>query len=95
MVICLDPAAPHGKKLPARSDISYFVTHPAHPPVFNDETDPEARRDFFGSGKAHQSIVSRLMQGPESDYARRGHRPQDVRPGYPLASRDRRPDDHP
>jgi D-apionate oxidoisomerase len=70
MVICLDPAAPHGRKLPARSDISYFVTHPAHPPVFNDETDPEARRDFFGSGKAHQAIVSALMQGPESDYAK-------------------------
>jgi hypothetical protein len=49
---------------------TYFVTHPAHPPVYNDETDPEARRDFFGSGKAKQAIVCALMQGPESDYAR-------------------------
>lgn len=70
MVICLDPAAPYGGELPEREDISYFVTHPAHPPIFNDETDPEARRDFFGSGKAKQAIVNALMQGPEEDYAR-------------------------
>jgi D-apionate oxidoisomerase len=70
LVMCLDPAAPYAGVLPARADISYFVTHPAHPPVFNDETDPEARRDFFGSGKAKQAIVSALMQGPEEDYAR-------------------------
>jgi hypothetical protein len=69
MVITLDPAAPWGGVLPRRGDISYFVTHPAHPPVYNDETDPEARRDFFGSGKAKQAIVCALMQGPESDYA--------------------------
>jgi hypothetical protein len=70
MVICLDPAAPWGGVLPARSDVTYFATHPAHPPVYNDETDPEARRDFFGSGKAKQAIVCALVQGPESDYAR-------------------------
>jgi hypothetical protein len=70
IVMCLDPAAPHAGKLPERGDISYFVTHPAHPPVFNDETDPDARRDFFGSGLARQSIVNALMQGPEEDYAR-------------------------
>lgn len=70
MVMCLDPAAPFAKHLPERADISYFITHPAHPPVFNDETDPEARRDFFGSGKAKQSIVSALMQGPDEDYAK-------------------------
>ena len=70
LVICLDPAAPHAGVLPKRADISYFVTHPAHPPVFNDETDWEARRDFFGSGLAKQALVSALMQGPEEDYAR-------------------------
>lgn len=70
LVICLDPAAPRAGRLPARPDIGYFVTHPAHPPIFNDETDMEAKRDFFGSGKAKQAIVSALMQGPESDYAR-------------------------
>lgn len=70
MCICLDPAAPYGGKLPERADIAYFVTHPAHPPVFNDETDPAARRDFFGSNLARQAIVSALMQGTEADYAR-------------------------
>jgi len=69
MVICLDPAAPHGGELPVRADISYFVTHPCHPPIVNDETTPEARRDFFG-GVAAQNIVCALMQGPEADYAR-------------------------
>jgi len=52
IVITLDPAAPYAGKLPQREDISYFVTHPAHPPVYNDETDMAARRDFFGSGLA-------------------------------------------
>jgi hypothetical protein len=70
MVVTLDPAAAYGGELPEREDVSYFVTHPAHPPIFNDETDPEARRDYFGSGKAKQAIVNALMQGPEEDYAK-------------------------
>lgn len=70
LAICLDPAAPFGGKLPPRQDVAYFVTHPAHPPVFNDETDPAARRDFFGSGLARQAIVSALLQGSEDDYRR-------------------------
>jgi hypothetical protein len=69
MVICLDPAAPYGGELPAREDIAYFVTHPCHPPVVNDEADPEARRDFYGGVKAKQHIVCALMQGMEEDYA--------------------------
>ncbi len=70
MVVTLDPAAAYGGELPEREDVSYFVTHPAHPPIYNDETDPEARRDYFGSGKAKQAIVNALMQGPEEDYAK-------------------------
>lgn len=70
MVICLDPAAPLAGRLPHREDVSYFVTHPAHPPLYNDETDVDARRDFFGSGLARQAIVNALVQGPEEDYAR-------------------------
>lgn len=69
LIVTLDPAAPYAGHLPERADVSYFVTHPAHPPVFNDEVG-EARRDFFGSGLAKQAIVSALMQGPEEDYAR-------------------------
>lgn len=68
IVITLDPAAPLAGKLPQRPDVTYFITHPCHPPVFNDETDPEARRDFFGSGLAKQSIVSALLQGPDADF---------------------------
>jgi hypothetical protein len=68
LVILLDPAAPYAGHLPPRSDVAYFVTHPAHPPVFNDEVG-EARRDFFG-GLAKQSIVSALVQGSEADWAR-------------------------
>jgi ketol-acid reductoisomerase len=70
MMILLDPAAPHGGELPQRADISYFVCHPCHPPIVNDETDPEARMDFFGAIKAKQHVVAALMQGPEEDYAR-------------------------
>jgi hypothetical protein len=70
MLLMLDPAAAYAGIIPERPDISIFVTHPTHPPVFNDETDPEARRDYFGAGKAKQSIVNALVQGPESDYAK-------------------------
>jgi len=68
LLICLDPAAPHGGELPMREDIAYFVVHPCHPPIVNDEVDPEARRDFWG-GVAKQNIVCALMQGTEEDYA--------------------------
>ncbi len=61
LVMVLDPAAPYGDELPKRADIAYFVTHPCHPPVFNDENDPEARRDFFGGIRAKQHIVCGVM----------------------------------
>ena len=69
MLIVLDAAAPFAGKLPSRADVTYVVTHPCHPSVFNVETDPDAQRDYFGGIKAKQSIVCALMQGPESDYA--------------------------
>jgi len=69
MLVCLDPAAPHSGELPDRADIVYFVTHPCHPPVINEESTPEGRADCFG-GVAHQHVVAALMQGPEDDYAR-------------------------
>jgi hypothetical protein len=70
LVMCLDPAAPYGGELPKRDDIAYFVVHPCHPPVVNDETDPEAKMDFYGGVKAKQVIVCALMQGSDADYAR-------------------------
>jgi D-apionate oxidoisomerase len=68
-IIMLDAAAPHAGELPKRDDVTYFVTHPCHPPIFNDEVTDEAKRDFFGSQHAKQHIVCALMQGPEEHYA--------------------------
>ncbi|MBN8939038.1 MAG: NAD(P)-binding domain-containing protein [Rhizobiales bacterium] len=69
MLIALDAAAPFAGHFPERPDLTFFVTHPCHPPIFNDETEPQAKRDFFGGVAARQHIVSALMQGPEEAYA--------------------------
>jgi hypothetical protein len=66
--IVLDAAAPHAGEMPDRQDVTYFVTHPCHPPIFNDETDEAAKKDFFGGIAAKQHIVCALMQGPEAHY---------------------------
>ena len=68
MLMALDAAAAYAGEFPERRDISFFLTHPCHPPVGNDETNPEARKDFFGGIKAKQNIVCCLMSGPESHY---------------------------
>ena len=68
MVVTLDAAAPFAGHLPDRDDLVYFVTHPCHPPIWNDETDLDAKRDYFGGIKAKQHIVNALMQGPEQAY---------------------------
>ncbi len=58
------------RHLPERAhDLTYFVTHPCHPPIFNDETAQAAKRDFFGGVAAKQHFVSALMQGPDEAYA--------------------------
>ena len=69
-LVHLDPAAPCAGRVFKRADVAYFVTHPCHPPVFNDETDLDAKRDFFGGVKAKQHIVCALLQGSEADYDR-------------------------
>lgn len=69
IVITLDPAAAHAGELPQRSDISYFVTHPCHPNVFDHFETLAERNDFFGGVDARQAIVCALMQGPEEHYA--------------------------
>jgi len=68
MVILLDPAVILAGKIHKRGDISYFVTHPAHPSVFNWEPTPEAQKDFFGGKLAKQYIVCALIQGDDKDY---------------------------
>ena len=69
LAIFLDPAVPVSGLLPEREDASYFVVHPCHPPVVNDEVTPEAKADFYGGIAAKQSLVCALLQGPEEAYA--------------------------
>jgi hypothetical protein len=68
MLMLLDPAAAYLGQLPQREDLVYFVTHPCHPPLFNEEIG-DARKDYFGGVKAKQAIVCALMQGDEAKYA--------------------------
>jgi hypothetical protein len=70
LIITLDPAAAHAGELPERADVSYFVSHPCHPSVFEHFETQLERDDFFGGTHARQAIVCSLMQGPESDYLR-------------------------
>lgn len=64
MVMTLDAAVPFAGHLPDRKGLTYFVAHPCHPIIFNDETSEAARNDHFGGSAARQSISSALMQGP-------------------------------
>jgi Arc/MetJ family transcription regulator len=68
-LIALDAAAPFAGHLPDREDLTIFVAHPCHPPIFNDETDLEAKRDHFGGLKAKQAIVCALLRGDEKNFA--------------------------
>jgi hypothetical protein len=68
LVITLDPAAALAGKLHQRDDISYFITHPCHPSVFNWEPDESAMNDHFGGNRAKQAIVCAILKGNEDDY---------------------------
>ena len=48
-LLILDAAAPYADALPKdRPDLTYFVGHRCHAPLYNDETDRAARRDYHG-----------------------------------------------
>jgi D-apionate oxidoisomerase len=68
LVVTLDPAAALAGKLFERTDVAYFITHPAHPSIFNWEPDEEKMKDHFGGVAAKQSIVCALMSGTDADY---------------------------
>ena len=68
MVMTLDAAAPFAGHLPKRPDLTYFVAHPCHPNIFSPEVHTAGAPDYFGGVLAAQSIVSALMQGPESAF---------------------------
>ncbi|MCC7207469.1 MAG: semialdehyde dehydrogenase [Anaerolineae bacterium] len=70
MVMGLDPAAAYAEVMPIREDLTYFVTHPCHPPLYNDEVTEAARKDWFGGVVAKHHIVCALHHGPEEDYAK-------------------------
>lgn len=68
IVMILDAAAPFAGVLPERADITYFIGHPCHPPLYANLDDSAQRADVHG-GVAPQAIVCALMQGPEDHYA--------------------------
>lgn len=68
LVVTLDPAAALAGKLFMRNDVAYFITHPAHPSIFNWEDDEEKMKDHFGGLAAKQAIVCALMSGADEDY---------------------------
>ncbi len=70
-ILFLDPAAVAAGRIPRRDDIHCFVTHPTHPPLYSimNEVDPDARRDYWGGGKAQQAIVFATGWGDEEHAA--------------------------
>jgi len=66
-ILFLDPAAVAAGRVPHRPDIQCYVTHPTHPPLYGllAETEPEARRDYWGGGLATQAIVFATAWGDE------------------------------
>ncbi len=70
IVVGLDPAAAYAEIMPQREDITYFVAHPCHPPLFSDSAPASKDTDWFGGrGVLPQSVVCALHQGPEEHYA--------------------------
>jgi D-apionate oxidoisomerase len=70
IVLGLDPAAAYAGVMPKRDDITYFIAHPCHPPLFSDTEPASAKSDWFGGqGTLKQSVVCALHQGPEDHYA--------------------------
>jgi hypothetical protein len=70
-LLFLDPAAIAADRILRRDDVSCFVTHPTHPPLYSllNEMEPAARRDYWGGGLAHQALVFATAWGEEADAA--------------------------
>ena len=66
-ILFLDPAAVAADRVLKRDDIQCFVMHPTHPPLYSllGETDPQARRDYWGGGLATQAIVFAVAWGDD------------------------------
>jgi prephenate dehydrogenase len=48
IVVGLDPAAAYAEVMPKREDITYFIAHPCHPPLFSDTEPASSKSDWFG-----------------------------------------------
>jgi len=72
-ILFLDPAAVAAGRIPRREDINCYVTHPTHPPLYSllGEENPDARTDYWGGGRAHQSIVFAVAWGDDAVVASR------------------------
>jgi hypothetical protein len=72
-VLFLDPAAIAAQRIPRREDVNCYVTHPTHPPLYSllGEEAPEARRDYWGGGLAHQAVVFAVAWGDDGAAATR------------------------
>src|SRR5215469_6763079 len=63
IVVGLDPAAAYAGVLAPREDITYFIAHPCHPPLFSDIAAASPATDSFGgNGILPQSVVCGLSQ---------------------------------
>lgn len=69
-LLSLDPAAAHAGRIPRRDSINVFACHPSHPPLYDllAEQDPDARTDYWGSGRAHQALVIAQAWGDPAAY---------------------------
>ena len=68
VVVTLDPACALAGMLKHRDDLTYFISHPSHPSVFNWEPTKEAQSDYFGGTLAKQTIVCAHYKGDEGLY---------------------------
>ncbi len=68
-LLFLDPAAVAADRVPRRQDVRCYVTHPTHPPLYDllAEQDPDARRDYWGGGRAQQAAVLAVGWGDAHD----------------------------
>ncbi len=69
-LVVLDAAAPYAGEIALRDDISAVACHPCHPPVFSDEVETAAQRDYFGGVAAKQDVVIAVISGTDADYDR-------------------------
>ena len=66
-MLFLDPAALAADRIVHRDDVDCYVAHPTHPPLYSllEEESADARKDFWGSGLAHQALVFAIAWGSE------------------------------